>query len=155
MWMFASVEEGYPAPWNPDTFFAAALQMGTDSRSLELARLVIALAKERGFGPIWLRSPQPVFAVGTPQYFKVTGNGRIGFPFSRLEAGSLFPQLALRLSEVLPSLGVIPEDVNSKGKGGQLAALFQTDDQLHRFFDVWTWFHKAAVPNPRLEQTGA
>jgi hypothetical protein len=52
--MFVSLDEGYPAPWNEETFFAAAERDGTHAHDMALARAIIELAKERKWGPIWL-----------------------------------------------------------------------------------------------------
>jgi hypothetical protein len=139
-YLFASLEESYPSPWNPDTFFAAAERGRTDAASVALARRTIELAKEYGFGPTWLAGPKPVFAVGRPQFFKISASGRIGFPFSRLDAGDFFVSLADRLNSVVPGLGLSAADANTKRRGGQLSGLFTTDHQLREFFDVWKWF---------------
>jgi hypothetical protein len=103
---------------------------------------VIELAKEYRFGPVWLRNPKAVFAVGRPQFFKVSANGRLGFPFSRLRAGGKFPELADRLNRVIPDLRLRHDDVGKKSKGGQLSDLFKNDRQLRDFFEVWAWFQQ-------------
>ena len=138
--LFVSLDETYPTPWNSETFFAVAERDGTDKTCVALARRVIELAKEYRFGPVWLVSPRPVFAVGTPQFFKVSANGRIGFPFSRLRAGDVFGELADRLNRVVPGLHLKASDVGTKSKGGQLSDLFTKDEQLREFFEVWKWF---------------
>ena len=117
--LFVSLDEGFPAPWNEDTFFAAGARDGASEKDMALARRVIELAKERKWGPIWLVNPKPVFAVGTPQFFKVDSRGRIGFPFYRLRAGTVFEGLADRLNRVVPRLQIVPGDINTKSKGGQ------------------------------------
>jgi hypothetical protein len=142
--LFVSLDEAFPAPWKEDTFFAAAARDGTSEQDIAFARRIIELAKKRNWGPIWLVSPKPVFAVGTPQFFKVDSRGRIGFPFSRLRAGQLFEGLAQRLNSVLPELQIVPGDVRTKSKGGQLSDLFVDDHQVLAFFDVWSWFKSAA-----------
>jgi hypothetical protein len=138
--MFASFDETFPAPWNESTFFAAAERDATNPRDIALARTVIECAKEYHWGPVWLVNPKPVFAVGNPQFFKVDSRGRIGFPFSRLRAGSEFADLADRLNAVVPSLHIQVEDVDKKSKGGQLSALFKDPEQVREFFKVWYWF---------------
>ena len=138
--LFISLEEEYPAPWNEQTFFAAAERDGTDPRDMALARAIIKLAKERNWGPIWLVNPKPVFAVGTPQFFKVDSRGCIGFPFSRLRAGDAFGELADRLNAVAPTLEIQASDVGTKSKGGQLSQLFKSEEQIREFFAVWSWY---------------
>jgi hypothetical protein len=142
--LFVSLDEAFPAPWNEDTFFAAGARDGTSEKDMALARRIIELAKERKWGPIWLVNPKPVFAVGTPQFFKVDSRGRIGFPFSRLRAGDVFEGLADRLNSVVPRLHVVPGDIDTKSKGGQLSDLFVDDQQVRAFFEVWSWFKSAA-----------
>jgi hypothetical protein len=124
--MFVSLDEGYPAPWSEDSFFAAAERDGTSAHDMALARSIIAMAQERRWGPIWLVNPKPVFAVGTPQFFKIDSRGRVGFPFFRLRAGSAFDELAERLNRVVPALRVEPDDVGTKRKGAQLSELFNS-----------------------------
>ena len=145
--MFVTLEEGYPAPWNDDTFFAAAGRDGTDAADIALAREIIRLAKEHKWGPIWLVNPKPVFAVGTPQFFKVDSRGRIGFPFSRLRAEDVFAELADRLNEAVPALGLQPGDGATKSRGGQLSELFRSDQQVQKFFKVWLWLTQRVMPN--------
>src|SRR5262249_46295281 len=142
--MFVSLDEGYPAPWNEQTFFAGGGRDGTDPRDMEFARTIIELAKERKWGPIWLVNPKPVFAVGTPQFFKVDSRGRIGLPFSRLRAGVAFGELADRLNGVVPTLRVQPTDFGTKSKGGQLSNLFKSEEHIREFFAVWSWFSTRA-----------
>src|SRR5262249_4694998 len=136
--------KAYPAPWNEQTFFAAAGHDGTDPRDMALARTIIELAKERKWGPIWLVNPKPIFTVGTPQFFKVDSRGRIGFPFSRLGAGVAFGELADRLNGVVPTLRVQPTDFGTKSKGGQLSNLFKSEEHIREFFAVWSWFSTRA-----------
>lgn len=89
-----------------------------------------------------------MFAVGhEAQYFKVVSTARIGFPFSRLKPGRLFPQLLARLNAAVPALDLEQADKSSKGKGGQLSALFETDAQLDEFLRIWTWFKDVAHPH--------
>ena len=91
-----------------------------------------------------------MFAVGQhEQYFKVYSTGRIGFPFSRLKAGRLFSSLRARLNAAVPALEIEQDDRSSKGKGGQLSELFDTDAQLDEFLEIWTWFRDAAHPRER------
>lgn len=140
--LILSVDENYPAPWNETTFFAAAERHGTSPSDIALARRVIELAREHGFGPVWLKNPKPVFAVGTPhRFFKVRATGKIGFPFFRLPAGDSFPELVARLNGVVPKLGLQTSDVGTKGRGGMLSELFQNDQQVQEFFGVWSWFN--------------
>jgi hypothetical protein len=138
--LFVSLDEQYPSPWNEETFFAAMRRDGTNPHDIALARTVIKCARERKWGPIWLVNPKPVFAVGTPQYFKVYSTGRIGFPFCRLDAGDRFSELAQRLNRVVPALRVRLVDAGSKRKGGQLASLFESEQAVVDFFDAWSWF---------------
>jgi hypothetical protein len=150
--LYVHFEEHYPAPWNADTFFAAAERNGTDGVDVALARRVIELAEQYRFGPVWLVCPRAVFAVGSPQFFKVAATGRISFPFSRLKAGAAFGDLVERLNRVVPRLQLTVADANSKSRGGQLSALFESDPQLREFFDVWAWFRnagRAANDRPR------
>lgn len=128
-------------PWDVEAFFAQARGDCLPERSLEVARQIIALAAKHGLGPRWLKGPRAVFVVGDDQqFFKVTSDGRLVFPFSRLSAGERFEELASRLNRVLPALELGPDDVGSKGKGGQLSDLFSDDEILDDFFDVWLWF---------------
>lgn len=138
--LVVTIGEGHPAPWNEQSFFKVAEREGTLAEDLALTRRVIELAKQHRFGPVWLVSPQPVFAVGAPQFFKVTSRGRIGFPFSRLRAGDSFTELVDRLNRVIPTLELQPADVRTKSKGGRLSEVFRIDQQLREFFDVWAWF---------------
>jgi hypothetical protein len=138
--LFVNLQEGYPAPWNEDSFFAAADRDGTDGRDMALARRIIEFARQNKWGPVWLVNPKPVFAVGSPQFFKVDSRGRIGFPFSRLRARGMFTELASRLNRVIPSLLLEATDATTKSKGGQLSALFRSEQQLSEFFEVWSWF---------------
>lgn len=145
-------DEGYPAPWNIDTFFAAALRERTAPDDVALTRRVIDLARQHRLGPVWLVCPRAVFAVGSPQFFKVTSTGRIGFPFSRLRAGEVFGELASRLNQAIPALGLTAGDTTTKSKGGQLSELFKSDQQLLEFFEIWSWY-KSVMPNKRMEPT--
>jgi hypothetical protein len=97
------------------------------------------LRNETG-GPIGLVNPKPVFADGTPQFFKVDSRGHIGFPFSRLRAGDAFGELADRLNEVAPTLEIQASDVGTKSKGGQFSQLLKSEEQIRKFFAVWSWF---------------
>lgn len=142
--LFVHLEEGYPAPWNVDTFFAAAERDRTSKEDIALAQRIIELAREHRFGPVWLVSPQPVFAVGTPQFFKVNSTGRIGFPFSRLRSGDSFSELVDRLNLAIPGLHLQASDANTKSRGGQLSDFFQNDEQMREFFAVWSWFSSRA-----------
>jgi hypothetical protein len=142
--MFVSLDEDFPAPWNEETFFAAGTRDGTSEKDLAFARQIIELAKQRKWGPMWLVNPKPLFAVGTPQFFKVDARGRIAFPFSRLKAAEAFDELAERLNGVVPALRITSSDIDTKSKGGQLADLFVNDEQIRAFFDVWGWFQARA-----------
>jgi hypothetical protein len=132
-------------PWNRSSFLNCAVAEGTSDRDIELAKRIMAFAKQHKLGPDWLVNPAPVFAVGQhQQYFKVGSTGRIGFPFSRLKTGRLFSSLRERLNAAVPALEIEQADRSSKGKGGQLSELFDTDAQLEEFLEVWRWFSDAA-----------
>lgn len=134
-------------PWDRSSFLDCAVAEGTSERDIKLAKRIMAFAKQHKLGPDWLVNPTPVFAVGLhQQYFKVGSTGRIGFPFSRLKAGRLFSSLRKRLNAAVPTLEIEPADRSSKGKGGQLSELFDTDAQLEKFLEVWTWFRNEARP---------
>ena len=47
---------------------------------------------------------------------------------------------------MVPGLEIKDADRESKGKGGQLSELFDTDAQLDKFLEIWTWFRDAAHP---------
>ena len=67
------------------------------------------------------------------QFFKVYATGQLVFPFSRLNAGDLFPKLVGRLNYALGTVRFAETDANRKGIGWDVAALFPNDDRLCDF----------------------
>lgn len=143
-----------PAVWDEPTFFAQGRKDQVPEQDLELVRGILRLANHHGLGPQWLSGPRGVFAVGgdRAQFFKVWSDGHIPFPFSRLEMGNQFGELASRLNQAVPTLDLQPSDASSKRKGGQLSAIFRSDAELRGFFDVWLWF-RGVMPNKRMGPT--
>jgi hypothetical protein len=131
-------------PWNEGAFVGRARADGVPDRVIGLMRRIIAFAAAERLGPQWLKNPQAVFAVGDRrQFFKVWSRGTLSLPFSRLEVGPLFPELIRRLNAAAPRLGLTEADRHSKGRGGELSELFDSEEQLDRFLRVWTWFRDA------------
>ena len=144
------VDRDPKAPWDEAAFFAQAATDGASPRDIELTRAIVAFARRENLGPQWLVNPSAVFAVGrATQYFKVHSTGRIGFPFSRLGAAALFPELRARLNAAVPALSLEASDERSKGKGGRLSVLLETNTTLDLFLEVWAWFGEAKLRSPR------
>ena len=139
--LFITIDETYPKPWNETTFFVAAEHHGTVGEDIALTHRILELAKEHRFGPAWLVSAKPQFAVGRPHsFFKIGTKGRIGFPFRYLHAGDSFPELVERLNRAVPTLDLQPTDANAKNRGRLLSEIFKSDQHLKDFFGVWSWF---------------
>lgn len=135
-------------PWDQRGFLDRASADGATARDMALFQQIIDFARSEKLGPQWLANPSAVFAVGDEkQFFKVNSTGAIGFPFCRLQAGALFPELFRRLNTVLPELSLTEADARSKGKRGQLSQLFDSDERLARFLAVWKWFRGTKMKN--------
>ena len=145
--LIANVAEHRKRPWNLNAFLKRAKEDGASAQDIKLTKRIVTFARSHHLGPHWLINASAVFAVGDEkQYFKVRSTGRIGFPFSRLKAGRVFSSLRARLNAAVPGLEIKQVDRESKGKGGQLSELFDTDAQLDEFLEIWTWFRDAAHP---------
>lgn len=129
------------APWYEDPFIEQCLINGVVGDRLQTIRAILRFAESRNLGPHWLTDAKGSFSVrDRDPFFKVYADGWLGFPFSRLKAGDLFPKLARELNEAFSREVVAATDCNRKGIGGDVADLFPTADHLEKFFAVWESF---------------
>lgn len=133
-------------PWCEETFFKRCDENGLTDEQVEQIRVIMEFAEREGLGPTWMDTPTGTFFVGdSQQFFKVHANGRIGFPFVRLDAGDLFPDLFDRLNRALQTQQFAEGDERRKKAGDGtrprvVGTLFQNREQLQAFLDVWKWF---------------
>ena len=122
------------------------LKSDVTDEQVDQIKVIIDFAERENFGPTWQDTPIGTFVVGdSQQFFKVHANGHIGFPFTRLNAGDLFPKLFDRLNEALQEQHFQAGDERrKKARDGireqVLGTLFEDQIQLQAFLDVWKWF---------------
>ena len=157
--IIASISEWDHAPCDEPRFFKQAIKDGATERDLSITHRIIEFARAERLGPRFLKKSLATFAIGDHdpsairgkqrQFFKVDSSGRIGFPFSRLGAGPVLRrELFNRLNTQLPSLKLTMDDTRSKGKGGLLCHLFDTDERVELFLETWKWFRDTANTTP-------
>ena len=127
--------------WSEDSFMQECRTNGVSEDRLETIRSILKFAESHKLGPQWLSDPKGSFAVhDRDQFFKVYADGWLGFPFSRLNAGDLFPKLARDLNDALGKELIALADITRKGIGGNVGELFPTADHLRKFLAVWELF---------------
>jgi hypothetical protein len=146
-WIIKEVRDKPPGvPWCKVTFFQRCNENRLADEALNRLKLILSFAEEENLGPTWQETPMGTFVVGDDQqFFKVHANGRIGFPFIRLDAGELFPELFGRLNAALATEQFQPGDENRRKmrdgvRDHSLEALFENREQLGAFLAVWKWF---------------
>ncbi|REJ69408.1 MAG: hypothetical protein DWQ31_04915 [Planctomycetota bacterium] len=133
-------------PWCEETFFQRCEENRLADEQLNEINIIMDFAKREGLGPEWLDTPSGTFAVGDyKRFFKIHADGQIAFPFLRLDAGDLFPELFDRLNTALEEQRFLPgAERKKKAREGirpqELGSLFQSRKQLDAFLDVWKWF---------------
>lgn len=128
--------------WSEDSFMQECRTMGLSEDRLETIRLILGFAESHQLGPEWLSDPRGSFAVRDRrgQFFKVYPDGWLVFPFSRLNAGDLFPKLAHDLNDALGEELIAVTDSTRKKIGFNVGELFSTADRLRQFLAVWGSF---------------
>jgi hypothetical protein len=128
-------------PWQEDSFIQECRTNGLSENQVETIRGILKYAASYNLGPHWLTDAKGSFAVGDrDQFFKVYTDGWLGFPFSRLKAGDLFPALVRNLNEALAQEKIALTDHNRKSVGGNVVDLFPSSDHLEKFFTAWELF---------------
>lgn len=127
--------------WDHDSFMEECQRNGLSSERVHTIEAILRFAESHKLGPQWLPDAKGSFAVrDREQFFKVYADGTLAFPFSRLEAGGLFPTLVRDINDALGYELVAPTDRRRKGIGGDIGELFPTPDRLERFLAVWASF---------------
>lgn len=128
--------------WSEDSFFQQCRKNGLSENRLETIRSILKFAESQKLGPKWLPDATGSFAVRDRrgEFFKVYTDGWLGFPFSRLNAGDLFPKLARDLNDALDKELIAVTASRRKGIGGNVGELFPTADRLLKFLAVWESF---------------
>lgn len=145
-WMIEELTESAPTDhWDKKSFLEQAALDKVASADVERLQQLLEKAAASGLGIQWQAAGWATFTVGADtQYFKVRSDGQLVFPFSRLNAGDLFPELARRLNEAFNQSLIGPNDANTKSIGGRVSELFPTEHAIDEFLAVWKWFANAA-----------
>lgn len=130
--------------WSKDSFIQQCRKNGLYEHRLETILSILDFAESHNLGPRWLSDPTGSFAVRDVhgEFFKVYADGWLAFPFIRLNAGDLFPELVCDLNDVLGQELIAETDSTRKGIGGNVGELFPTTDRLVKFLAVWESFAK-------------
>lgn len=128
--------------WSEDSFIQQCRKNGLSEDQLQTIGSILDFAESHKLGPQWLSDPTGSFAVRDRfgQFFKIFADGWLGFPFSRLNAGDLFPKLAHDLNDALGKELIAVTDSTRKGIGGHVGELFSTAERLGKFLAVWESF---------------
>ena len=126
--------------WDEGSFIEACRNRFSDNQ-LKTIKSILTFAALHKLGPEWLSDPKGSFAFGdSDQFFKVYTDGSLAFPFSRLSAGDLFPQLVCDLNDAFGEETLFDTDCSRKGIGGDVSKLFPTPEHLRKFLSVWQSF---------------